>query len=150
MKKAIILICIAAALLSMCACGKTIELDVKAAAAELVEKVEYQDTLYELPENMLPTLYGITDGMTGAAYAGSGATAEEVAVFDAGSDKTAEELMKTMQTRLDDRAESYANYMPDEVFKIENAVLQQHGKYVILCVTDDTDSAKAVIDGLVK
>ena len=40
--------------------------------------------------------------------------------------------------------------MPDEAKRIQDAVLVQKGKYVILCVTGDTQKAETIIEDAFK
>ena len=51
-----------------------------------------------------------------------------------------------MQAYLDDQAESFRDYIPEETKRVENAVLEQRGKYVILCVSGDPDKAEEIIE----
>ena len=77
---------------------------------------------------------------------GSGSTAEEVAVFDTPDEETARKQMEHVQAYLDDQAESFRDYIPEETKRVENAVLEQRGKYVILCVSGDPDKAEEIIE----
>lgn len=144
MKKPLIIVLSLMMCLSFFGCGKK-EVDTDALAKSLVADIKYDDVLFELDSDMVKTLFELPDGVTGAAYAGSGATAEEVAVFIASDEKSAEALETSLKARLESRAESYASYMPDEVFKIENAVISREGKYVAMCVSNDSDGAAKII-----
>ena len=55
-----------------------------------------------------------------------------------------------MRDRLAFQKESFADYIPTEVPKIESAILKTSGNYLIYCVADDAAAAQAVIDSYVK
>lgn len=150
MKQIYAYIILAALLFSACAREDNVSIDPDALALELTTSVSFTDTLEELDEAAMRTTYQLDDSISGSAYAGTGATSEEVAVLKATDSKTASTLLSQMQQRLDDRAQSYASYLPDEVYKIEHALLVQKGQYVILCVTDDVQTAQTVLDTYLK
>ena len=79
-------------------------------------------------------------------YAGSGSTAEEVGVFTAKDSNQAKETMEDVQKYLDDQADSFQDYVPEETKRIGNAVLEQKNQYVVLCVSGDSDQAKEIIE----
>lgn len=79
-------------------------------------------------------------------YMGSGSTAEEVAVFTAPDEETARTTEENVQSFLDDQSDSFEKYIPEETKRISNAVLEQKGKYVVLCVSGDSDKAKEIIE----
>ena len=71
-------------------------------------------------------------------------------ILDAGDDQEAQTLMEGLEQHVADQTASYASYLPGEVYKLENAILERYGNYVILCVAADAAAAQSVIDGYVK
>ena len=70
----------------LASCGsqnEDIQVDINALAEELNTGITYQDPLAKLDDDMVGMLYSV-DGLVDATvvYMGSGATAEEIAVFD--------------------------------------------------------------------
>ena len=51
-----------------------------------------------------------------------------------------------VQKYLDDQADSFQDYVPEETKRIGNAVLEQKNQYVVLCVSGDSDQAKEIIE----
>ena len=149
MKRILSVIIILIMCISFVGCGK-VTLDPSEVAAALKNGVQYDDELFQLSDDQFSVLYELPDSVKGAAYCGSGATAEEVAVFDAGDENSAKALLSEMQDRLKSRSASYASYMPDEVSKIDSAVLKQAGQYIILCVSPDNAAAEKIISGFLK
>lgn len=145
MKRAVALCSALLLVLVASACGgKTQTIDVNQLADELLEKVDFEDELTELDSNMVAALYGVEGAEEQKVYISSGATSEEVAVFRFATEEDAQAGLDALQQRLDSRTEDFANYMPDEASRLENAVLQRSGCYVALCVSAG-DEARQII-----
>ena len=118
--------------------------DINALGQQLVEAAAFGEPMNALDSAVALGLYGAGEGTSVAAWAGTGATAEEVAVFDCGSAEAAEALVQSLEQRNEVRASQYADYDPEEVPKIENAVLVSGGQYVVLVVAQDPGSAASI------
>lgn len=77
---------------------------------------------------------------------GSGAFADEAAVFVMRSEDAAEALMEALQKRVDARLVDYKDYKPEECGKLESAVIKSNGKYVLYAVSSDNDKAEEIFD----
>lgn len=152
------LILLTLSMLLLCAsCGQKTELSVDAAAPQtaaawvdlLAQNVPFDDTMTSVPENAA-SVYGIRDedGYTGdcALYISTMATPEEIAVFRADSVLSTADLTVLAAARLMRQQESYADYAPDEVPKIESAVVRTIGDFVIVCVCADNAKAETLLD----
>jgi len=124
--------------------GKTI--DAAALAESLTAEISYDDTLEAVDADTVSMYITLPDEVESVMYMGSGSTAEEVAVFTAPDEDTAKETMESVQEHLNDQTESFQDYIPEESKRVGNAVLEQRGKYVILCVSGDSDTAKEIIE----
>ena len=80
------------------------------------------------------------------ADAGVFATAEELAVFEAKDAAAAASLAEKLQARNSERLADYADYLPAEVPKLENAVIISGGRYVVLCVATDASAVKELAE----
>jgi hypothetical protein len=123
-------------------------LDVKACAAALAEQGTYDDVLSETSRDIFEMLYYGVDMNTiedVTLYMSTGATAEEVMVAKCISEKEAVTLQGLAQERLEYLKSSFENYVPKEVPKIEEALLQQTGCYVILCISSDSSKAAEIL-----
>lgn len=151
MKKGTIILCAAAAMLSLTACGgkkeKEINVDVPKLAQELLTTVT-SDELSETASDLLPSIYfyEADDVTTAAAYASSGATACEVAVIESKDAGNTEAIEKLLQTRVDNQSSLYASYNEAEVSRLDDAIIESAGAYTVLCVCDDTDKAKEILE----
>ena len=73
----------------------------------------------------------------GAFYFSSGASADELALVKAPTEQAAMNLKAVFQERLDLQKAAYADYMPEELVKLEGAQLYRNGIYVLFCVAED-------------
>jgi hypothetical protein len=119
--------------------------DIGTVAQTLVDSIEYEDELTQLTEEELSYYVTLEDGVTGVMYMSSGSTAEEVAVFEAPDSSTAELMKGHVEEYLADQRDSFEKYIPEEAERIDDAVVQQNGNYVVLCVSGDSDKAKSLI-----
>ena len=93
--------------------------------------------------------YGIDqkDVQQGAAYVSTGATAEEIAVFSCTDDSAAQRVESALKQRVDSQKQSYVDYVPKEMTKLNDAVLIRRGNLVALCISNDNATAKQLIQG---
>lgn len=133
-------------LLAGCGSGKSQNVDVNALEQSLLNDITYEDTLSKLSDEDISNYITIPEGVTGVMYMGSGATAESVAVFTAPDEATADILEDNIELYLQDQKSAFEDYKPEEAKRIKNAVLEQEGKYVVLCVSGDSSKAESLID----
>jgi hypothetical protein len=126
--------------------------DVSASASDIADKLKsditYVDQLNELSAEMVEKLYGISsDKYTdGKVYIGSGgATAEEIACFDAVDESAAEEIKTACETRVSNQIKQFENYVPAELDKLNDPVIVVKGSSVYMCVSDDNSKAEEII-----
>ena len=89
--------------------------------------------------------YGVDDSVSVIALTGSSAKADEVALFEAKDETAAGEIVNLLKNHIEKQKNDYASYAPNEVPKLDNAVLLQNGKYVALCITSDYKTAESTI-----
>ncbi|MEG2199171.1 MAG: DUF4358 domain-containing protein [Anaerovorax sp.] len=121
-------------------------------AEELMDKVAFADELAPVDMNIISTMYGVDESMLVdyKVLMSSGGTADEVAIFFAKNDKYANEIRTVVDARVEDQKAVMENYLPEEMDKLNNAIVSGVGPYVILCVTEDTETAKEIIDDYLK
>lgn len=79
---------------------------------------------------------------------GSGAYPDELAVFKCVSN-TADECEKAIKKRLESQLALYKDYTPDEVYKLEDAVIIKKDRWVIFIACSDNSRAKEIAEGLI-
>lgn len=128
------------------ACGP-VQVDPAAALQTIRDTVPFSEELTELDKAAICKNYDLEeDDLAGCAAAiGSGATAENAVVLEGVDSAAAERLEAAMRAFLEDWIEGYSDYKPEEVPKLEQAVLRTRGSYVILCVSADSGKAAAAV-----
>ena len=149
MKKTIALaLCALLALTALAGCGQAAEAEVQLdeLAFQIRDSVESSEELYLLDEGIARELFGAPEDAQCVAWAGAGATAEELAVFELPDEAAAGTLVSSLRSRNDERIDDYADYLPDEVPKLQNTLLLSNGRYVLLCTAPDTAGARSAWD----
>ena len=131
-------------LFSLAACGGKEE---KAApfspgdATTLLESGAFSEALESIDAETACALYGIdeTTVTDAAVYGSTGTTAEELAIFTFTDQDTAQAALTALGYRVEDRKDAMADYLPNEVPKLEKAILEQRENTVLLVVASDYD-----------
>jgi len=139
---------ITTALFTGCQSKKDINIDITALANDLKSSVTFADTLDEQSSAAFSVAYTIdeADVVAKKIYVGSGATAEEIAVFEAKDEAAAGRIRSAVDVHIEDNLESFEDYNPDELQKLSDTVIVVAAKYVILCVSDDNETARKTIN----
>ncbi len=150
MKKITLAAAVLAVLGMLAGCGgKKADFDVEALGNDLSTKITYADTLAPMDidtAGMFLNLSGLN--ITKAAiYEGSGGTAEEIVVLELASEEDASKAEEVLKTRVSEQIESFTDYVPEELTKLNAAVIKVSGKYAVLSVSDTPDDARKIIDG---
>ena len=96
------------------------------------------------------TLYGVdaADITDCAVYTSLSAGAEEIAVLVMADETSATAAMEGLEARVADQKAALESYQPDEVAKLDSAIIEQRGSSVLLAVAADAEAAQAAIDSL--
>lgn len=124
------------------------DIDVTKLADDLKTQITYQDELSKISDDMFATVYKMDmDSIkTAVAYASSGATAEEIVVVEANSADDVDAIKQALDERVAYLKAGYEDYGPQEVPKIDNAVIKTSGNYAAMCISDDSAKAEEVIN----
>ena len=153
MIKKFVLCTLVVAAMGMTACGsKEVSIDVKALGSDLDTKIQYDDELMEMDIDTLAMFMNLSglSVVNSSIYESSGATAEEIVVFECSSEDEAKKAQDVFKTRVEEQKESFTDYVPAELPKLDAAVIETAGKYAVLSVSGDAAAAKQIIDGYVK
>ena len=91
--------------------------------------------------------YDIEGVEKSVVYLGSGATAEEITVLECtDADAAKNQVEPAMKQHIENQITSFESYVPAEVAKLKEAVIRVGGKYVAVCVSDDSAAAEKIID----
>lgn len=79
---------------------------------------------------------------------GSGAYPDELAVFKFTDAEAAKAGAEAVQKRLDSQTETYADYTPDEMYKLEDAFVIIKDNWVAMAACSDNSRAKEIIESM--
>lgn len=143
MKKKILIFIGMIAIITGCS-AQTQEIDIEMLAKELLENVTFEDELTAVEQAMGSKIYEVEDDVKNIVYISSGATSEEIALFEFQNEEAAKTGYEKAKDRVERQKENYATYIPEEVSRLDQAIIEKYGKYVILCITND-QSAEQII-----
>ena len=140
-------------LLLTCLAGcspKAVDLDPQTAAKTLSDACTGDSPLSKLDLDAALTLYGLTseEVADGGVYIGNSGTVDEVSVWKAVSESAANTIEARIRDRIETQKDVYADYRPDEIPKLNTAVVVRRGQFVILFVDDDSKAAQRAVDSL--
>lgn len=163
--KKIVLCLLLAGLCLFAGCGKTPSTDAQnttndaltpvTCASEWVDvlskTVPFEDQMTVVDGETAMVRYCVDEAYDGdcAMYISSMATPEEIAVFKTNAEFDAQYFTDLAAQYLAVQKESYADYAPDQVPKLETAVVRVCGDYVIICVSADNEKAASVVDAYI-
>ncbi len=151
MKKILALILALCMAASLCACGGSgsrKDIDPEALAQALLDSGAFTDLLSRPADGVAARLYGYAEEDVASAilYTGTGATAEEILILKAHDAAGADAVKTLCETRVSNQKLAFQNYAPDEVTKLDSAIIAVSGSTVIFVVPADAAAAQAVVD----
>lgn len=140
-----------ATIMSLGACKKedSKEIDINTASKKLLSEISYEDELSEVDFDLVYDMEGIEVNES-VVYVSSGATAEEIAAFQCKTEDDAKKAQEVLENRVEEQKESFQNYVPEELEKLDKAVIIKEGKSVVLSISNDDPKAKEIIGEAVK
>ena len=113
--------------------------DVTKVADRLLNEIKYDDKLAEAEKESIDVIYpGLPKDKIKAMkiyVSSSGGTSEEIAAFEANDEETAKEIETKLNERVEAQKTSFKNYVPEELKRLENALVIRKGNYVYLSVS---------------
>ena len=150
MKKILALILVAICLTS---CGESAvsSVGIDALSKAIVKSLDFDDDLVILDDEVAFYIHDAEDLVKDVAvYIGTGATAEEVAVFEAKNKASMSELKEEIAEYIADKCDEYEDYVPEEVARINKAVIREDGNYLVLCINKDPDKVNQLLNSYFK
>lgn len=149
MKRFWSLILAAALCVSLTACGeKKTPFDPEETTKALMEAPGvFSETLERLDGVITQAQYGLGDYLEveAVAYRSTGATAEEAAVIRFGSEEDAKDYETKAAAYLEEQREANVDYRPQEMPKLDKAVVERRGNTFLILVAADYDAAEPVL-----
>ena len=153
MKKMLAALLAAMMTLTLAACGggntaKTV--DVQKLADDLKDNVPYSTEMIVTEVEDLNYKLDPPEGTTIAGYMADGNAADLIVVGQCASEEDAKTLYANVQTYVGDLKREANLYQPEDEARLDGALLRQTGTLVVLCVSDDTAAATAIVEGYLK
>ena len=117
-------------------------------ADKLMASLTFNDEMEENKnDEKTCAVYGFDESLVTdvVRYIGSGATAEELAIFECADSSNVKEVTDCINERIQYLHDGYSDYGPDQVPEIDNAFVKTYGKTVVFCICTNPD----IIDGIV-
>ena len=121
------------------------EVNAEDLAQALATQITYTGKMEQMDADDIQWYIDLEEGVTGIVYEVAGVSSEQVAVFTVPSKDAADKTIASLEEILADQKDQNAAYDSKVASRIENAVLEHKGNYVILCVSDDSAKAKQII-----
>lgn len=127
---------------------ENVQIDMQKMSEKLITSQIFEDDLSQVDKDTIIKKYNFNSEKIKdvTSYVGTGATAEEILILEMLDKNDIEETEKIIKTKIEERKEDFQNYLPEEVFKLENYNLENKGNYIILCISNDYNKAKDIID----
>ena len=148
----ILLVIIIGVILILNKTNENIQIDIEELGTKIVESGAFEDELAKVDSSMIMQDYSFsTDEIKEiVSYQGSGATSEEIVILQVNSKEQLNSVKEKINTRIEERKQAFENYLPEEVFKIDNNLLETRGTYVIFCISNDSNKVEEVVNNYIK
>lgn len=132
--------------------NKDVTINIADLASKMKEQDLFEDTLEEIDKDTIKKNYGFDGNKIKniVSYVGTGATAEEILVVELNNKSDLNEINNQITQRISERKEAFANYLPQEVYKLENPTLKVTNNYIILSVCKDSEKMNSFIEDYLK
>ena len=132
---------------SSAAASKAADASASAIGNDLLSKISYEDDMSEMDLEMASMIMDLSGVDVKDAFIceSTGATAEEIVVLECESTDSAKKASDVFKQRVAEQKESYEDYVPEELKKLDVAVIATSGNFAVLSVSGDPDTAKSVI-----
>ncbi len=136
-------------LLSLVGCGqKTKEMDADTLMHTLLTEVEYSTELTGTGDNGVMYFPELPETSQVTRYAGSGYYADELTLISYANEADREVVLRAIERHVKELHDQFVSYIPEEVDKIDHAVIYPSGNYAVLCITNDYETAQKLLSGV--
>ena len=138
MKKCKVLIALLALL--VCGCGKKEMIEMSELSSTLAESVSFSEQLTEIDASNIEKRYALNskDYTEITAFVGTLSTCDEYVIVKT---ENPDAMTEKFNKYLEKKRKEYKRYRPDEVYKLDSAVIETHNKSVVMIITADSENA---------
>ncbi|NCC66696.1 MAG: DUF4358 domain-containing protein [Clostridia bacterium] len=122
--------------------------DFDSLASDLCASDAFSDILSPVSDEIARGLYGYEaeDVLDCTVMCSTGATSEEIGLFRCADEEAAIRVAAAAESRALAQKSAYESYAPDEIPKLDDAVIESKGEYVFFVVSKNRDAVKKLLD----
>lgn len=125
--------------------NKGITIDINELSKDIIENIEFEDELNKTDNETASKLYDINDFTSQSVYMSSGATSEEIAIFEFEDKEACKVALEKANKRIEEQKQNFKDYMPKEMKKLENAMIKNKNQYLIVCITNHPEEVGKIL-----
>lgn len=122
------------------------EYNVPALFQSILSQVQFDDTLENVGSAAALYFADMPENARIELYMGSGYFADEAALITLAGASDMKAAKASVEKHLAQIHDQFAHYIPEELDKISRAVVWEYDKYIILCITDNAQDVKTILD----
>ena len=121
-------------------CGKKSEIINSELSREITDNVEFSEQLTQIDTINAQKRYMLSskDYSEITAFVGTASVCDEFVIVKT---TDTEGITEDLRSYIDSKKESYKTYRPNEVYKLDNAIIEQYEDAVVMIITADSDNA---------
>ena len=129
-----------------------IQINIQELAEQIIQSRSFEDELNMVDKDITMSDYDFTQDEIKnlISYQSTGATSEELVILQVNDKSKLNDVKEKINTRLEERKEAFESYLPEEVFKIDNNILEVKNDYIIMCISNDSNKVNEVINNYIK
>lgn len=130
-------------------CGKKSEIINSELSREITDNVEFSEQLTQVDTINAQKRYMLSskDYSEITAFVGTASVCDEFVIVKT---TDTEGITEDLRSYIDSKKESYKTYRPNEVYKLDNAIIEQYEDAVVMIITADSDNAIRVYEEYLK
>ena len=130
-------------------CGKKSEIINSELSREITDNVEFSEQLTQIDTINAQKRYMLSskDYSEITAFVGTASVCDEFVIVKT---TDTEGIIEDLRSYVDSKKESYKTYRPNEIYKLDNAIIEQYEDAVVMIITADSDNAIRVYEEYLK
>ena len=130
-------------------CGKKSEIINAELSREITDNVEFSEQLTQIDTINAQKRYMLSskDYSEITAFVGTASVCDEFVIVKT---TDTEGIAEDLRSYIDSKKEIYKTYRPNEVYKLDNAIIEQYEDAVVMIITADSDDAIRVYEEYLK
>lgn len=129
-----------------CKQEETKEYDAPALVQSILNQVQFADTLTSVGDGAALYFPELPESAKAELFLGSGYYADEVALITLSDTADKKAVRISVDKHLEQIRNQFANYIPEELPKIDDALVWEQGEFIIVCICENIADVKTILD----